>query len=135
MKQALALLLSVLVICGSIQAQERKVANRKYWTAVGTAAGVGLADAIQSKQWRSNHPESFEANPVLGQHPGWPQVLGIGVAFHGGAAFVSYEMKKHGWRLWWLPQLALIGAHAYGIATSHQRVCQRTNPTFPNFCH
>ena len=39
----------------------------------------------------------------------------IGMA--GATTFVSYEMRKHGSRLWWLPPAIGIAGHAVGIGS------------------
>lgn len=101
-------------------AQGKKVADTKYWAAVSAAAAVGVGDAVKSKLFRADHPDAWEANPMLGKHPTWLRVLAVGGAVHAGAAFTSYTLKRRHCRFWWLPQAALVGAHIVGVVSTRK---------------
>ena len=46
----------------------------------------------------------------------WGQA-GLAVGMAGATTFVSYEMKKHGSRLWWLPPTVGIAGHVVGAGS------------------
>lgn len=94
--------------------KQKRVIDGRYWTAIGATATVGAYDLIQGQKF-VHQLGHYETDPLLGHHPSFGRALATGAAFHAGAAFVTYELKKRRFRAWWLPQAALVAAHAYGI--------------------
>ena len=56
-----------------------------------------------------------EGNPWVPKSA-WGQA-GVAIGMAGATTFVSYEMRKHGSRLWWLPPAVGIAGHAVGIGS------------------
>lgn len=110
-------------------AQER-VKDKKYWLMVSAAAGAGTADLAITRNCLNKYPPMpehrigdvfygptagcTESTPGLGTYPSSGRLIGTGLAVHGGAAYLSYRLKKARKWYWWTPQAVLIGAHVAG---------------------
>ncbi len=122
----------LLLLIPSASAQER-VKDKKYWLAVSVAAAVGAADFAVTQHCLKKYPPlpehrigdvfygptagCVETNPLLGNYPSAHRQAATGAAFHAGAAWAAYELKKrHKW-YWWAPQAGLIAVHAYGLVS------------------
>jgi hypothetical protein len=84
--------------------------------------GIATWDGYQTRQ--SIKAGAHEVDPIarvfIGPKPTWARMAPFGAAEVIGSAWLATKMRnsKRWRRVWWVPQVALIGAHAYGIASS-----------------
>jgi hypothetical protein len=55
-----------------------------------------------------------ELNPLLGSHPSPTHVYAFGFGTAAAGAFLSYEVKKHGGKIWMIEPASTTGGHAVG---------------------
>jgi hypothetical protein len=88
------------------EAPKPKVADRQFWTAVGTLGASVAADGISTVRMLDRG--NFETNPVLGRHPSPARVGALSGAYFAGETVLAYELKRFGQRHRWARYLWLI---------------------------
>jgi len=83
-----------------------RVADAKFWTAMGVLGTSAAADYIATRQVLDRG--GYEKNPIFGRHPSVARQVAIGGAYFAGEVLLAYELKKFGRRHRWARHLWLI---------------------------
>lgn len=91
----------------------RKVADKKFWAATVATFASAIADEEVTQYKVRVNPDLHETNPLFGttRKTAYPVILGLGTY----SAISSYELKKHGDKLWYLPETVTVGLHTFAV--------------------
>lgn len=111
---------------------KEQVVDKKFLALKSISASLGVIDVRTFRDCMQKYPPihnihttdgvlygastgCIEKNPLLGRYPSTARQVATGTIIHGGITYLSYQLKKnHKW-YWWMPEVALIAAHSYGI--------------------
>lgn len=94
--------------------KRERVVDSKFLLVNGLHLGLAALDiGLTQRCIASGHCR--EGNPVMPSSLGGQAAVGSAIVGYG--FFVSYKMKKHDSRVWWLSPVVGIGAHSVGAAT------------------
>jgi hypothetical protein len=86
-----------------------------------------LGDGITTRKQKENG-NNEELGPlcrlILGRHPNGSRMAPLGTVELIGSAWLSEKMRRSQrfYRIWWLPQVALIAGHSYGLGRNIERL-------------
>ena len=87
---------------------------RGFWAITASATALTVAD-VELSQACLQRGTCTEANPLLPSSR--RAAYGIQVPVTAAAILLSYRMKKHHHKGWWLPQFGLVVGHAIGTGS------------------
>ena len=96
-----------------------RIIDGKFLLATGLHLGTALLDVELTQSCIASH-QCREGNPIMPSSQAGQFAVSLGFVAYGSG--VGYWLKKHGSRMWWLPDAAGIAAHSAGAATgfAHQ---------------
>ena len=94
-----------------VKATEPHNSWRGFWAMTATATALTFAD-VELSHACLQQGTCTEANPLLPRSR--RAAYGIEIPVTAAATLLSYRMKKHHQKRWWLPQFGLILGHAVG---------------------
>ncbi len=93
MKRGIALAVLVVLLAPSLAAaKKRRVADWRFWLAVGVVAAATVADIETTR--RGIERGAVEANPLFGRRPGRPRLYLQSGAMTAGVVVLSYYLKR-----------------------------------------
>ncbi len=121
MKRVLPIILVLLVSLPASAQPKRRVLDKKFWLALGTAYALTVVD-IELTQRCIRAGNCREANPLLGQSRG--RAYAVNAAILVPVTIWSYHRKKDqdrngrqkGKMPWWLPSVVSSGSHTVGMS-------------------
>ena len=94
-----------------------RTANSKFFLINGIHLGMAIFDVEMTQRCIASH-HCREANPLMpSSQAGQLSVNFAVVAYSSG---ISYWLKKHNSKLWWLPPSAGVAVHSVGVATGFE---------------
>jgi hypothetical protein len=81
----------------------------------GLHLGMAALDVEMTHHCIANH-QCREGNPIMPSSLGGQ--IGIDLAFVSYSSFMSYRMKKHNTRMWWISPASGAAAHTVGAVAS-----------------
>ncbi len=120
MKRVLLTVVVLLVSLPSLAQPKRRVLDKKFWLAIGTAVALTVTDLELSQHCIQRHA-CRERNPLLGQSRG--RAYAVNAAILVPVTIWTYRMKKdqdrNGRRKndlpWWVPSVINISSHGVGV--------------------
>jgi len=91
-----------------------RTANAGFYLLNGLNLGMGALDMGMTQHCIANH-QCREGNPLMPSSLAGQ--IGVDTALVGYGAFLSYKLKKHRSKMWWLAPTTGIVAHGVGAAT------------------
>ncbi len=121
MKSVLATILVLVVFVPASAQPKRRVLDKKFWLALGTAYALTVVDIELTQRCIRQHT-CRELNPILGQSRG--RAYAVNAAVLVPVTIWSYHRKKDqdrngrqkGKMPWWLPSVVSSGSHAVGMS-------------------
>ncbi len=101
---------------GTVPAVPRTADSKFFWLN-GIQLGMAVFDVEMTQRCIANH-HCREANPVMPSSQGGQ--LSINLALVAYSSGISYWLKKHNSKVWWLPPSAGIGIHSAGVVTGFE---------------
>lgn len=108
-------LIALLTLATLTHAQQSPTLDRKFAVLAGTAASLMVSDYELTQRCLKTF-KCHESNPMLPH--GHIGMYAAGASVNTGAFLLSYEMKKHHKRLWWVPIALVIAAHTEGVGSN-----------------
>jgi hypothetical protein len=123
MRTVLGTILVLLVSVPACAQPKRRVVDKKFWLAVGTACALAVADIELTQQCIQRHV-CREANPLLGQSR--QRAYAVNAAILVPMTIWTYHLKKDQNRnggakgdiSWWLPSVIKSGSHVTAIGVT-----------------
>ena len=120
MKRVLLIVVVLLSSVPCLGQPKRRVLDKKFWVAIGSAVAVTVTD-LELSQHCIQRGACREANPLLGQSRG--RAYAVNAAILVPVTIWTYRMKKdqdrNGRRKndlpWWVPSVINISSHGVGI--------------------
>ena len=88
--------------------------SRGFFLMNGLHLGMAAFDVAMTQRCIADH-HCREGNPLMPSSLAGQ--LSIDFAYVGYGTFVSYRLKRHGSKLWWLPPTVGVASHAVGVAS------------------
>jgi hypothetical protein len=88
--------------------------SRGFFLMNGLHLGMAAFDVAMSQRCIADH-QCREGNPLMPSSLAGQ--LSANFAYVGWGTFVSYRLKRHGSKLWWLSPTVGIASHAVGVAS------------------
>ncbi len=93
MRRAAGILVILVLLAPSLaQAKKRRVADWKFWLAVGVVAAATVADIETTR--RGIERGAVEGNPLFGRRPGRPRLYLQSGGMTAGVVVLSYYLKR-----------------------------------------
>lgn len=99
---------------------KKRVIDKQFWSVVAYDVAFTQID-VQTTLWSLRNPnctEGFSAK-LVGDRPTMWRLHATALAGNAGLAVISYWLKKHGHKKWWIVQFASGTAHAGAAAWNH----------------
>jgi hypothetical protein len=94
-----------------------RTADSKFFPLNGIQVGMAVLDVEMTQRCIASH-HCRETNPVMPTSQAGQLSVNFGlVACNSG---ISYWLKKHGSKLWWLPPSAGVVVHSVGVTTGFE---------------
>lgn len=117
------LVISLLLLGIPLRAQEpprHRIADKKFWFAVGLAVAATVADVETTAHCVKLHA-CIEGNPLYDPRPSRAKMYAIGAPVTGVSAFFAYYMKHERFdRTWWIPLAPVTAVHGYATIRNWQ---------------
>lgn len=91
-----------------------QILDKKFFLLNGLHLGMAVLDVSMTQHCIADH-HCQEGNPLMPSSLAGQ--LGVDFAFVSYGTFVSYKLKKHGSKMWWLSPVVGSGAHGAGVAS------------------
>jgi len=91
-----------------------RTASARFYLLNGFNLGMGALDVGMTQHCIANH-QCREGNPLMPSSLAGQ--IGVDAALVGYGSFLSYKLKKHRSKMWWLAPATGIVAHGVGAAT------------------
>ena len=93
--------------------------DKAFWLTTAVSAASTVAD-IEVTAHALQNPNCRERNPLFGTRPSRAKMYSISMPATTAYSLLGHVLKRHGIRIWAVPQLSLTAGHTVGAVLSAQ---------------